>query len=236
MLDRLRVKIFADGADLPRIREYAARPYITGFTTNPTLMRASGVSDYRTFALDVLEAAGGRPVSFEVLSDTAEEMERQARTIAAWSPNVYVKIPVTNTAGHSMVPVVDRLSADGIAVNVTAVMTIPQVEAIAKALRHGTPSVVSVFAGRIADTGRDPVPLMRQAREVIDHTPGAELLWASPRELLNLIHADEAGAHIITMTPDLLAKLTLLEKDLDQFSLETVQMFRRDAEAAGYDV
>ncbi|MAG23015.1 MAG: transaldolase [Rhodospirillaceae bacterium] len=234
--DSLNVKIFADGADLDGIRELARNPLIKGFTTNPTLMRKAGISDYAAFAKDMLGVIDGAPVSFEVFADEFDEMEAQALEIASWGDNVYVKIPITNTKGDSSVPLVERLSAQKVQVNVTAMMTLDQVRHVAEALHAETPAVVSVFAGRIADTGIDPVPLMREAVGILESRPKAELLWASPRELLNIFHADEVGCHIITVTHDLLGKLKGVGKDLDQFSLGTVQMFYDDACAAGYTI
>ena len=234
--DNLNVKIFADGADLDGIRKLAQNPLIKGFTTNPTLMRKAGVSDYAAFAGDMLDVIGGAPVSFEVFADGFDEMEAQALEIASWGDNVYVKIPITNTRGESSVPLVGRLSAQKVQVNITAMMTLDQVRAVAEVLHEETPAVVSVFAGRIADTGVDPVPLMREAASILKSRPKAELLWASPRELLNIFHADEVGCHIITVTHDLLGKLSGVGKGLEQFSLETVEMFYRDASAAGYTI
>jgi transaldolase len=231
---RLRVKIFADGADVVSMLSLARNPLVKGFTTNPTLMRGAGVADYERFARELLESIQDRPVSFEVFSDDFDEMERQARTIASWGANVFVKLPVTNTKGRSTVPLIARLAHAGVKINVTAVMTLAQVENLAAALPTGNPSFVSVFAGRIADTGRDPVPAMRAALEILAPNPNAELIWASPRELLNVIQADELGVQVITMTHDLLAKLPLLGKDLEAFSLETVRMFHEDATTAGY--
>jgi transaldolase len=230
----LGVKIFADGADLAAIVGLAADPLITGFTTNPTLMRQAGVDDYERFAHDVLEVVGGRPISFEVFSDSFDEMEKQALRIAQWGPNVYVKIPVTNTEGLRSDELVRRLSHSGVQVNVTAVFTVEQVERVVACLDGGAPANVSVFAGRIADAGVDPMPVMTQALARIGPRPGIELIWASPREVLNVVQAAQVGCHIITVTHDLLKKLPSLGKDLEQFSLETVQMFRRDALAAGY--
>ncbi|MBI4356156.1 MAG: transaldolase [Candidatus Omnitrophica bacterium] len=235
-LKTLRVKIFADGAELSGIAELAQRPYIRGFTTNPTLMRKAGVTDYRAFARKVLQLVGGRPVSFEVFSDEFAEMERQANEIASWGENVYVKIPVTNTLGDFAGPLIRRLSSSRVQVNVTALTTVEQVAEVAGCLSPETKSCVSVFAGRVADTGRDPVPLMAEAVAALRSCPAAELIWASPRELLNLIQADTVGCHIITMTNELLAKLPLLGKDLVAFSLETVQMFRQDALKAGFTI
>jgi transaldolase len=229
----LRVKIFADGADLETMRSLAAQPYIRGFTTNPTLMRKAGVDDYRSFARAVIAAIPDRPVSFEVLSDNFSDMEAEARTIAAWGPNVYVKVPVTNTAGRPSYDTIRALSRSGVHVNVTAVLTIEQIRRAVCALRGGAPSQVSVFAGRIADTGRDPLPTICEAVRILADAPGIELIWASPRELLNVFQADQAGCHIITVTDDILQKLPIVGRDLDQFSLETVQMFFNDARKAG---
>lgn len=233
-IDQLNVKIFADGADLDGMTAMAREPYIRGFTTNPTLMNKAGIRDYATFARAALRAIPDRHISFEVFSDDFDEMERQAQLIAGWGPNVYVKIPVTNTHGDFAGPLIERLTGAGVKVNVTALMTVTQVRAVAAALKSGVPSCVSVFAGRIADTGRDPVPIMRESVELLSSIADAELIWASPREFLNIFQADEIGCHIITVTNDLLKKIPLVGKDLDAFSLETVEMFRRDAVAAGY--
>jgi transaldolase len=232
----LKINIFADGADLESIRKLAANPDVKGYTTNPTLMRAAGVSDYKGFARDVLGIIGDRPVSFEVFADDFPTMEAQAREIASWGDNVYVKIPVTNTRGDFAGPLVASLSRAGVKLNVTAIMTLDQVKRVGEALSEKVPAVVSVFAGRIADTGRDPVPHMRKALELLASRPKAELLWASPRELLNIFQADEIGCHIITVTPDVLKKLSLVGKDLDVYSRETVSMFYKDATAAGYSI
>lgn len=232
----LRIKIFADGADLDAMLRLAADPRIRGFTTNPTLMRKAGIADYEAFGRRVLAAIPDRPVSLEVFADDFPTMERQARAIAGWGANAYVKIPVTDTTGTSAAPLIERLSADGIALNVTALLTLDQVRATAAALAPAAPAVVSVFAGRIADTGVDPVPLMEEALRILGERPRAELLWASPRELLNIVQADAIGCHIVTVTGDLLAKLELLGKDLAAYSRETVEMFRRDALAAGYSI
>jgi transaldolase len=234
MIDDLDVKIFADGADLDAILGLAADPRIAGFTTNPTLMWKAGLTDYEEFARRLLERITAHPISFEVFADDAVEMRRQARMITTWGDNVYVKIPVSTTTGESMAPLVRELSEDGVKVNVTAVFTTAQVELITEAVRDGAPSYISVFAGRIADAGIDPVPLMARAVDVMVQAPRSELIWASPREILNLVQADDVGCHIITVTRDLLSKLDLLGKDLMQYSLETVQMFRRDALAAGF--
>lgn len=231
-----KIEIFADGADLTAMKEMYANPAIRGFTTNPTLMRKAGIKDYKNFAQNVLSAIPDRPVSFEVFADDLPTMEKQGREIASWGGNVNVKIPVTNTEGAYCGPVIRALSAAGVQVNVTAVFTPDQVERIAADLSSGTPAIVSVFAGRIADTGRDPIPYMKKYRRTLAALPLTKLLWASPREVLNVIHAEESGCHIITATNDLLAKLGLFGKDLGAYSLETVQMFHRDAAAAGYSI
>jgi transaldolase len=232
-LDKL--KIFADGAALAPMLELAGNPRVAGFTTNPTLMRKAGISDYRAFAHEVLAAIRDKPISFEVFADDWVEMKRQAREIATWGDNVYVKIPITNTKREPAIPLIRELTAAGVKLNVTAICTLDQVRDTARALAGGAPSVVSVFAGRVADTGRDPVPLMREALALCRAADRQiELLWASPRELLNIVQAAEIGCDIITVTNDLLAKLPTLGKDLAQFSLETVQMFHRDAEACGF--
>ncbi len=228
------MKVFADGADLATMAELARHPLIKGFTTNPTLMRKANVRDYRTFAHDVLRLIPDRPISFEVFSDDFDEMERQALDIASWGQQVYVKIPVMNTRGDFSGPLIRRLSTAGIQLNVTALMTTAQVAEVAACLTEPTQNFVSVFAGRIADTGRDPVPLMAEAVRLLRARPRTGLIWASPRELLNMFQADAIGCHVITATPDVLAKLPLVGKDLDAFSLETVQMFRRDAVQAGF--
>ena len=232
----LRTKIFADGADLDGLLRLAAEPHISGFTTNPTLMHKAGISDYAAFAHEVLGHITDRPISFEVFTDDITEMRAQALEIASWGPNVYVKIPVTNTRGEWTDALVRELSQEGVQLNVTALMTVAQVDRVAKALAGGAPSNISVFAGRVADTGRDPVPLMRDALEAAQQAEAAQLIWASPRELLNIIQADEIGCHIITVTHDILGKLGQLGKDLDEFSLDTVKMFHSDAEAAGFSI
>lgn len=234
--DDLTIQIFADGADLDGIREMAGRPFISGFTTNPTLMRKAGVSDYERFGRDVLELVPDRPISFEVFSDDFDEMAQQARKLAGWGPNVFVKIPITNTEGRPSAPLLAELAREGVQLNVTALMGLDQVESSVEALAGGARSYISVFAGRIADTGRDPLPIMTSALELMAPHPSLELIWASPRELLNLVQADQIGCHVITMTNDLLAKVGLIGKPLDQFSLETVVMFRNDAEAAGFSL
>jgi transaldolase len=233
-VSELRVQVFADGADKAGMLELYKQPYIKGFTTNPTLMRKAGVTDYERFALEILRHISDRPISFEVFADDAIEMERQARKIAAWANNVYVKIPVTNTGRQPMYELIRRLSVDGIRVNATAVLALDQVRHIARALKGGAPSYISIFAGRIADTGRDPVPVMKAALELIAPEPNTQLVWASPRELLNIFQADEIGCHIITVTSDVLKKINLIGKDLHDFSLETVRMFHDDAARSGY--
>jgi len=231
------IKIFADGASVTSMLEAARDPRISGFTTNPTLMRKAGVADYRAFAREVLAGIRDKPISFEVFADDVAGMRRQAREIAAWADNVYVKVPVTNTRGAPSTDLIRELAAGGVKLNVTALCTLDQVREVAGALAGGAPSVISVFAGRIADTGRDPIPLMREALSICrDVNRRIELLWASPREVLNIVQAAEIGCDIITVTSDLLAKLPLIGKPLDAFSLETVQMFHRDADAAGYEL
>lgn len=235
-VDKLRVKIFADGADYDGMVKMYAHPHIRGFTTNPTLMRKAGVHDYEAFARKVLAAIPDRPVSLEVFADDFDEMERQALRIASWGRNVNVKIPVTNTKGQFSGPLIQRLSAAGVAVNVTALFTLTQVKQVVQCVSRDTPALVSVFAGRIADTGVDPLPIMAQAVTILKAKPKAELIWASPREVLNIVQADEIGCHIITVTNEMIGKLNLLGKDHDQYSLETVEAFYRDAGAAGYSI
>jgi transaldolase len=228
------VKIFADGADLEGMVTLAERPEIAGFTTNPTLMRKSGITDYESFAHKVLAAITDRPISFEVFADDPDGMIRQARLIASWAPNVFVKVPVTDTQGTSTTSVIETLTADGVQLNVTALMTVAQVDAVTRALA-GTPgAIVSVFAGRIADTGRDPIPIMTESLAITSATPNVSLLWASPREILNVRQADDIGVDIITVTHDTLTKLGLFGKPLEEYSLETVRMFFNDAQAAGF--
>lgn len=235
-VDSLKVRIFADGADLAGIAEMSRNPAISGFTTNPTLMRKAGVSDYRRFAQEVLRLVPDRPISFEVFSDEFDEMDAQAREIASWGPNVNVKIPVTNTRREFAGPLIRRLSGAGVALNVTAVMTPAQVGQIVGALDGTAPAFISVFAGRIADTGRDPLPLMIESLRLLRARPRTELIWASPRELLNIMQADAMGCDVITVTNDILKKLGQVGKNLDDFSLDTVQMFRDDAVKAGYRI
>ena len=235
-IEELSVKIFADAAELAGMLQAYREPHIKGFTTNPTLMRKAGVSDYAAFCRQVLTAIPDRPISFEVFSDEFDGMERQARLIASWGDNVYVKIPITNTRGESACPLVRRLSHAGVKLNVTALLTLKQVREVAGAVAGGAPACVSVFAGRVADTGVDPVPLMAEAVDILRGAPNAELIWASPRELLNVFHADEVGCHIITVTPDILRKLPLVGRDLHAYSLDTVKMFHDDALHAGYSL
>jgi len=230
----MQVKIYADGAEKAAMLKLYANPVIRGFTTNPTLMRKAGIMDYEAFARDMVASIPDRPISFEVFADEFDEMERQGERIARWGDNVYVKIPVTNTRGESSAGLVRRLAQRGVKQNVTALMTLRQVEEVTAALAEGPAANISVFAGRIADTGVDPLPLLRQALAVMAPHPQLELIWASPRELLNIVQADEIGCHIITVTGDILAKLSLLGKDLDEYSLDTVKMFRRDALASGF--
>ena len=235
-LNRLRTKIFADGADKSQMLTLSQNPVIRGFTTNPTLMKRAGVDDYEAFARDILAEITDKPISFEVFSDDFVGMEQQARKIASWGDNVYVKIPVTNTSGETSYELVEKLSRDGVKINVTAIMLLQQVEAVGRAVTDGAPCCVSVFAGRIADTGRDPVPIMRDAVQILAPTGNAELIWASPRELLNVFQADDVGCHIITVTDDVLKKLEIVDRDLADYSLDTVKMFHRDAIEAGYQI
>jgi transaldolase len=229
----LKIKIFADGADIDGILELAANPLVKGFTTNPTLMHRAGVVDYERFAREVLEVVREVPVSFEVIADSFDDMVRQARKIARWGDNVYVKIPITNTSAESSIGVIRDLTFDGLKLNVTALTTLEQVDSLTSALNPHVPSIVSMFAGRIADTGIDPVPVMEEALKILAPLAGAELLWASPRELLNVIQAEKSGCHIITVTHDLLRKLSVLGRDLAAVSLDTVTMFYDDAVASG---
>src|SRR5215467_1062768 len=235
-LRKLKVKIFADGADFDSIVKLSGNPLVQGFTTNPSLVRKAGVTDYEEFGRKLLAAVPDRPVSLEVFADEFDEMARQARAIATWGPNVNVKIPVTNTRREFSGDLIRELSQDGVVLNVTAILTLDQVSRVAACLSPQTPAIVSVFPGRIADTGVDPVPLMAEAVKILKTRPKAELIWASPRELLNIFQADEIGCHIITVTNDILNKLSLVGKDLAGYSLETVEMFRRDAVAAGFTI
>ena len=228
------IKLFADGADKAGMLEMYRNPRIDGFTTNPTLMRKAGISNYETFAKEILKAIQDKPLSFEVFADDLNEMERQALEIKTWGSNVYVKIPVMNTQRVSTAPLIQRLTQAGVQLNITAILTLEQVHEVADALRGGASAFVSVFAGRIADTGRDPIPLMQSALELLQPNSAAELLWASPREVLNVYQAEAIGCHIITATNDLLKKLSLKDKDLTDYSQETVQMFYSDAQSAGF--
>ncbi|WP_048148985.1 transaldolase [Methanolacinia paynteri] len=235
-LPQFKIKLYADGADLNGMREEYKKGIASGFTTNPTLMKKAGVKSYKEFAKTVLKEIPDLPISFEVFSDDLEDMEKEAREIDSWGDNVYIKIPVTNTKGVSTAPIVKKLSGDGLKLNVTAILTLEQVKKVADALSPDTPSIVSVFAGRIADTGRDPMPIMKEAVEILKSKPKTELLWASTREILNLIQAESCGCHIITITNDILKKVPQVGKDLSQLSLETVQMFYDDAQSAGYKI
>ena len=232
----LQIKLFADGANLQGMIEMASKPHIAGLTTNPTLMNKAGVLDYVKFAHQVIKEVPNKPISFEVFSDNLEEMRIQSEKIASWGDNVYVKIPITNTQGISTAPLIKHLADLGIKVNVTAIMTAKQVETIAEVLNPSICSYVSVFAGRIADTGRDPIPVVKECLKLLSHNSNSELIWASPRELLNVIQADQAGCHIITATSDILAKIDLIDYDLDLYSLDTVKMFYNDAQKAGYSI
>ena len=233
-LQELQVKIFADGADLAGIREMIAKPWIRGFTTNPTLMRKAGVTDYARFAKQVIAEVPDRPISFEVFADDFDEMRREALEIAKWGDNVYVKVPITNTRSQSSVKLIRDLAGAGVKLNVTALLTVEQVREVAPALAGGPGAFISVFAGRIADTGRDPIPIMTEALEILRPSKNLELIWASPREILNIIHADGIGCHIITVTNDLLKKADLIGKDLVEYSLDTVKMFYEDGRKAGF--
>lgn len=235
-LEDLRIKIFTDGADKESMLEANKLPYIRGFTTNPTLMRKAGVTDYEAFAKEILSEIKEKPISFEVFSDEFEEMVRQAKKLASWGDNVYVKIPITNTRGESSFDLVKELSADGLKLNITAILTLEQVKHILPSLRPGIPSIISIFAGRIANTGRDPFPIMIEAAKLVAQVDGAELLWASSREFLNIFQAEEAGCNIITVTPDILKNVEMLGRDLTELSLDTVKQFYNDAKSAGYQL
>ena len=235
-VEELSVKIFADGADKAGMLEMYAKPFIKGLTTNPTLMRKAGITDYKAFSLDILDAIPDRPISLEVFSDEFADMERQALEIASWGKNVYVKIPVMNTKRETSYKLIEKLAAKKVKLNVTALMTLTQVRDVVAALDPDVPSYVSVFAGRVADTGRDPLAMMAAAVELLKVAPASELIWASPRELINIFQADAIGCQIITVTNDVIAKLALVDKDLDAYSLETVDMFYRDATGAGFSI
>jgi len=234
--EKLKIKLFADGADLQSMIEMASKPYIAGLTTNPTLMNKAGISDYVKFAREVIKEISDKPISFEVFSDDLDEMRKQAEKISSWGDNVYVKIPISNTQGESTSLLVKHLTDLGIKVNVTAIMTSIQVEEIIESLNPKTKSYVSLFAGRIADTGRDPIPVIKDCLKILSTNLNCELIWASPRELLNVIQAEEAGCHVITATGDILAKLKLIDYDLNAYSLDTVKMFYNDAKKAGYNI
>ena len=234
MPHNLKIDLYADGADIREMAAARDAGLVKGFTTNPTLMRKSGINDYEKFAREALSAVGGLPISFEVFADDFNEMERQAKRITTWGDGVFVKIPITNTRKESAIDLIRRLSAAGVKLNITAILTLDQVRCVVDALDAGVPAIVSVFAGRIADTGRDPVPLMAEAAKIVAKKPKAQLLWASPRELLNIFQADACGCHIITVTPDILKKLAMVGKSLDELSLDTVKMFYNDAAAAGF--
>lgn len=233
-VEDLKVQIFADGADKAGMLEMYAKPFIKGLTTNPTLMKKVGITDYRAFCKDILTHIKDKPLSFEVFSDDFAEMERQAMEIASWGDNVYVKIPVSNTKKETCYTLVKKLTAQRVKVNVTAIMTLTQTRDVINALNPFVPSYVSIFAGRIADTGRDPIPLMAAAVEMLKVAPASELIWASPRELLNIFQADDVGCQVITVTNDLIKKLSLVGYDLNEYSLDTVKMFYNDAVAAGF--
>ena len=233
-ISKLKIKLFADGAEIDSMIQMASMPHIAGLTTNPTLMRKAGVSDYQIFAKSVLKEITQKPVSFEVFSDELDQMERQANTIASWGENVYIKIPITNTLGYPTSKLIGKLAKQGIKVNVTAVFSDNQVLQILEELREDVPSYVSIFAGRIADTGIDPVPIVKRALSHLSSKTSCEVIWASPRELLNVFQANDAGCHIITATSDVLAKLNLVGKDLEDYSLDTVKMFYSDAQKSGY--
>lgn len=233
-VEQLKVKIFADGADKAGMLEMYEKPFIKGFTTNPTLMKKAGISDYRAFCKDILTSIKDKPLSFEVFSDDFLEMERQALEIASWGENVYVKIPITNTKQETCYDLVKRLAAKKVKLNVTGLMTLDQVKNVVASLEPNIPSYVSVFAGRVADTGYDPLPMMAKAVDILKSSPASELIWASPRELLNIFQADDIGCHVITVTNDILKKLSLVGYDLDQYSLDTIKMFYKDAIEAGF--
>lgn len=235
-IDELKVKIFADGADKANMFEMYSKPFIKGLTTNPTLMRKAGIQDYKAFAKEILSEIKDKPISFEVFSDDFSEMEYQANEIASWGDNVYIKLPITNTKQQPAYDLIKKLSAKEVKLNITAIMTLEQVRDVIHVMDPYVPSYISVFAGRIADTGRDPLPMMKEAVEILKAAPAAELIWASPRELLNIFQADEIGCHIITVTKDILNKLSLVGQDLSEYSLDTVKMFYNDAVAAGFQL
>jgi len=231
----LKIKIFADGANVTEMKKVYSEGIVKGFTTNPTLMKKDGVKDYVAFAKDVLSEIKDMPISFEVFTDDFESMERQAREIGSWGENVFIKIPITNTKGEPSYELIKKLSDDGMKLNITAILTLEQIENVSKNINEKTPAIVSLFAGRIADTGRDPIPYIKESLKILKGNPNAELLWASSRELLNIFQAEECGCHIITVTNDLLKKLQMVNKDLKELSLDTVKMFYNDASSAGYN-
>ncbi len=235
-LKNLKIKLFADGANIEEMKSVYAQGLVQGFTTNPTLMRKAGVADYEAFARSALEAIPDMPISFEVFSDDFDSMEKEAKKISTWGNNVFIKVPITNTRGESSTPLIRKLSNEGIPLNITAIMTLQQVEGVVEALNPEVSGVVSVFAGRIADSGRNPIPIMTEAMAMLQSSPKCELLWASPREVLNVVQAEQVGCHIITIPGDLLKKLSLLGKDLEAFSLDTVKMFYEDARASGFNL
>jgi transaldolase len=235
-IDQLKVKIFADGADKAGMLEMYSKPFIKGLTTNPTLMKKAGISNYAAFCKEILQEIKNKPLSFEVFSDDFSDMDRQAQEISSWGENVYVKIPITNTKRETCYALVKKLAQSGVKLNVTALMTLDQVRAVSQVLNSAIPSYVSVFAGRIADTGVDPVPLMTEAVNILRPNSNAELIWASPRELLNIFQANQVGCHVITVTNDVLKKLSLVGYDLEEYSLDTVKMFHQDAIQAGYSL
>ena len=235
-LNNFKIHIYADGADKAGILDLYAKPYIKGLTTNPTLMRKAGIPDYKAFAKEILGLIRDKPISFEVFSDEFPEIERQAMEIASWGQNVYVKVPITTTRREPVYPLIRKLASRKVKLNVTALMTLDQVKATVETLDPAVPSYISVFAGRIADTGRDPLPIMVDSLKVMKRNPKAELIWASPRELLNIFQADEIGCHIITVTNDILKKLSLVGYDLGEYSLDTVKMFFQDGKAAGFSI
>lgn len=235
-LKDLKIKIFADGADLKTMIEQDKGGIVKGFTTNPTLMKKNGINDYESFAKEVLKNIKDKPISFEVFSDEFNEMERQAKKISSWGHNITVKIPITNTKSESSIPLIKKLSGDGLSLNITAILTLDQVRAVKEALNPKVYSIVSVFAGRIADTGRDPTPYMTEAAKILKPLQNTDLLWASSRELLNIFEAEQAGCHIITVTSDILKKLSQVNKDLGELSLDTVKMFYKDASDAGFKI
>ncbi len=235
-INKLNVEIFADGAEINGMLEMLEKPYVKGFTTNPTLMRKASIADYEAFAKQVLAKIKDKPISFEIFSDDFEMMENEARKIASWGKNVNVKIPITNSKGESSLPLIKKMSDEGISLNITAIMTLEQVKGVAEAINEKSETIVSVFAGRIANTGIDPIPLMKEAKEILKSNLNAKLLWASPREFLNIFHAEQSGCDIITVSNNLLAIIPMLNKDLKEYSLETVQMFYNDAQAAGYKI